>query len=753
MTSPPTATTGVGGWRTLLPRDADRRANVGALFGCAAAVLVCRFVLPAGAPNGVLLEGVVIGARQALLAAGVILIFRSTRILNFAQGVLGAVAATVMFNLTAIGIEGLGTVPFAVSFVVALIVATVLGLLTELTFVRRFFNSPRLVLTVVTIVMAPTLSGVNAKIGSLPFWRKGDSVRQLAESGEFPSPWPSFRFDVYPFRFGFIEVLTLAITVLVFAALALFLRRSRLGAAVRGTSENSDRALLLGINVKLLSTMVWGIAGLLSGLAAALALADGGRNAVAGAPSAILPALAAVVIGRLRSLPVTVASALTIGLIEQGLAWSFPQFRVFPIVLLGVILGGLMLQRDAYSRVDQVATGWKATEEIRPTPKPLLDVPGVRRLRVALGVIVAVLVVVFPQAYSTSQAKTASLIAVYAIIALSLVTLTGWGGQVSLGQFALVGVAAVVGAQLTGGIGLPFWIAVPVGAVFTGAFAAAIGVPALRVRGPFLAVATLAFADAVEELLGSEFVAGLIPSEINRPSFLFVSFTSERAYYYLCVTVAVLAAMIVRRLRAGRPGRVLIAIREDEYGVQPFGIAAARTRLAVFALAGSLAGTAGVLYVHLQREFDVSKFTPEVSIDTFVMAMVGGVTSVSGALLGAAYIGLTQFVIADEQIRRLSQSAGLLALLLIAPGGLSQVLYGARDSVLRLVALRRRLVVPSLFADIDPEVILNKLQTFAPPSDTRGLAAVPRDRRYAAASDLYPSAGNGRREPVKEGSR
>jgi branched-chain amino acid transport system permease protein len=245
---------------------------------------------------------------------------------------------------------------------------------------------------------------------------------------------------------------------------------------------------------------------------------------------------------------------------------------------------------------------------------------------------------------------------------------------------------------------------------------------------------------AVQRILFDEGVFGwLIPERVERPSLFFVSFASERNYYYLVVAFTVLAAILVKRLRRSRPGRVLIAQREDETGVQTFGINLARARLAAFALSGSLCGLAGVLFVHHQRAVDAGQYGSAESVAIFVMAMIGGVTSVTGALLGATYLGLLDFIVTEPLLQSLSREYMLLILLIFAPGGLAGIAYSIRDSWLRIVATRERIPVPSLFADQDPEALRAEKQPFGEPIPGRGLEKV--STRYRIKSELYPAGG------------
>jgi branched-chain amino acid transport system permease protein len=266
-------------------------------------------------------------------------------------------------------------------------------------------------------------------------------------------------------------------------------------------------------------------------------------------------------------------------------------------------------------------------------------------------------------------------------------------------------------------------------------------VPALRLRGGFLAVTTLAFAVATQLVLfGSSFFTRLIPGRVRRPSMLFVSFASERNYYFLCLAILGVSAMMISQIRRSRPGRVLIAIRDNDAAVESFGIAVVRSQLAAFALSGGLCGIAGVLFAHHQRAVDPLSFQSSVSIEVFVMAMIGGITSVPGALLGAAYVGVANFLIPNAVFRNLATSGGLLVLLFVAPGGLSSLAAQARDAMLRIVATRRGIVVPSLFADTDLEALREQRAPMVEPIPFRGLEAIPASRRYRQHSPRHDPA-------------
>lgn len=717
-----------------------------------AAVLLATQIVPGWAgrrptPSAILFLGLVTGLLNALVAAGIILIYRTSRIINFAQATIGGAGAVFTYNLA---ISRVTRFPYLAAFVAGVLVAGLIGLAIELAFVRRFFNAPRLVLTVVTIALAPALSALSQFMRNLPIFGDADDRSLLEQVGLQPVPLPfrSFKFEVgdLPIPFGFEHVFSLVVSLLALAGLALFLRRSRAGVAVRAAAENAGRAMLLGINVKGLSTLVWTLTGILSGIGVILTATVGKSFAQVGAstPDAILGALAASVIARMRSFPVAVGSAVGLEIVRQAVDHTFPnQLPLFAVFLFLVILVGLLVQRRHIQRSEEGETSsWKATEELRPTPKEMLTVPGVRAGRRVLIPVGLAAVLLFPWATPTGATNQAGYVAIAAIAILSLVVLTGWTGQVSLGQFALVGVGAILGGAMTARMGISFWLAIPLVTAATAACSILIGLPALRIRGLFLAITTYAFAFAVERnLFEKAYFGWLLPDRVDRPALFLLDFEDERSMYYLTLFALVVCIVVVTTLRRSRPGRVLIGLRENESNVQSFGVNVVRTRLAAFALSGALCGFAGVLLAHHQRAVAATSFPAVESLNIFIFGVIGGIGSVSGALLGAVYLGLNRLFGGNPLLALVLGPGGLLLLLYISPGGLGALAYGLRDSVLRIVAQRRGMIVPSLFADMDPSALERRLAPLAEPIPNAGLAALPFHQRYRRTSELYASRG------------
>ena len=355
----------------------------------------------------------------------------------------------------------------------------------------------------------------------------------------------------------------------------------------------------------------------------------------------------------------------------------------------------------------------------------------------------AVTVIALPFILSEGRLFLASTILINAIAVLSLVVLTGWAGQVSLGQYGMVGVGSIVGGALTAKVGMPFWVAVPAGVGLTAAIAVVVGLPALRIKGLFLLVVTFGFAVTVSGVLFNDRYFGwLIPDVVDRPSLFFLDFEDNRSMYYLSLAALVLAIVVVINLRRSRVGRLLIALRENEANVQSFGLSPVRLKLLAFAIAGGLAGFAGVLFAHQQLGVSAESFNPGASLTVFTSAVVGGISSPGGALLGSAYAELVrEFTGSSPVAQAFFGGGGPLLILFMAPGGLISVVNSMRDAALRIVAQRRQIVVPSLFADYDPDVLEYRLVPLAPEDANSGLAALSPHERYTLRSELYKGKG------------
>ncbi len=288
------------------------------------------------------------------------------------------------------------------------------------------------------------------------------------------------------------------------------------------------------------------------------------------------------------------------------------------------------------------------------------------------------------------------------IITLSVVVLTGWAGQVTLGQMAFVAFGGATGAYATQTWHLDLSLGLLIAGGTGAPVATLVSIPTLRLRGFFPSVTTLAFAIATSSyLLNPQYFSWVPVNRVARPA-LFGAFrlTSQPSYYYLCLACLLLVALGVRGVRHSRTGRILLALRENERAIQSFGVNVGRAKLTAFGLSGFIAGVGGCLLVHLLQAFSPSVFGPDQSFEVFITAVVGGLGSLSGAALGAIYLQGGQWFLPGAQWQALASAAGVLLVLMVLPAGLSDVVFRLRDSWLRWVATRRGIVVPSLLADV-----------------------------------------------------
>ena len=656
---------------------------------CAALFLLVVQVLWSP-PAGIVVQGALLGGLSALLALGLALVYRAHRILNFAQGDLGAAPASLAVLL----VVSSGA-SWLVAFVAGLATAVALGAVVEILVIRRFTRSPRLVLTVATIGLAQVLAGLGLL---LPRWF---DVAIPPQSYAAPVDW---HFTVDPIRFGGNDVLAVVLVPLAFVGLALFLR-TRLGTAMRACADDPERAALVGIPVRHVHTAVWVIASVLGFLAVFLRAGIVGLSigTVLG-PSLLLPALAAAVIGRMEHLPTIAFAAIGLGIVEQAVVWDWnqPQY-VQPVLFVVVLLALFCTPAGRGLRTRTEPSTWRTIREPRPVPRALARLTEVRMVRAGTVALVAVLLLLVPAVFSESRTDLAAVALVYAVIALSLVVLTGWAGEVSLGQMAFVGIGAAVGGSITARWGgdLAFGL---FGAGLVGAaVAVVIGLPVLRRRGLTLAVVTLAFSLATTAWLLSPAVFGpghwwdwLPPSRIERPElFGFVDVRSETAFYLLCLAVLGVAVLAVHVLRRAHAGQAFVAVRENDRAAAALGIRVRATTLGAFAVSGFLAAFAGALFVHQQNGLQLDSYGAGESLVVFAMVVIGGLGSIPGAILGAfAVRGVTWWLPADWQF--LVTGTGLLVVLLVFRGGLGAALADLRDGWLRRVARRRGIAAPAL---------------------------------------------------------
>lgn len=280
--------------------------------------------------------------------------------------------------------------------------------------------------------------------------------------------------------------------------------------------------------------------------------------------------------------------------------------------------------------------------------------------------ILGVLLLIAPYLTGGYGISLLALIGIYTIVALGLNLLTGFTGLISLGHAALFAVGAYTSAILTTKYGISFWLALPLSGLSAGAVGVIIGLPALRMKGLYLAIATMGLGFIVEELIvmASWLTNGVNGISVTRPSIGSFSLSTDERYYHLILAMAVIAVVLVKNLLRTPTGRALIAIRDSDIAAESMGINLAFYKTAAFGISALFAGVAGSLFAHYMYFIGPENFDFMVSISFLVMILVGGVGSVHGAVFGAVFMTLLPEFIAlakDYLPAVIGEQAGLQA--------------------------------------------------------------------------------------------
>ncbi|MBK5305411.1 MAG: ATP-binding cassette domain-containing protein [Frankiaceae bacterium] len=697
------------------------RRNAGLAAGVLAVYAIAQLLLPKGVPVEVLIPGAVAGALSALTAMALVLVFRSARVVNFAQANVGGFCATAVVLL--VGVRGMS---YWIAVPIGLVGGLLLGALIERGPLGPFRDAPRLIMTVATI-------GIAQFLGALTLFISGSNFSLFGWIVPNPFDVPVAAGSVVPFRLpsGWrLHVGSLVLTAdyvaaaiavpLVLVGLTWFFQRTDAGIGTRAAADSSERALLLGIPVRRLSLITWMVASFLSALGAILAAGVNGfqTNVPVGPESLIIPLVAAVIAG-FDSLVVAFVASVALGLVQQTITWNYGDPSIVDLVMFALILVAMALRKRTATRVGGGdVEGFTGVREIRPLPAALARLPEVRIGKGVGLTLLLVLTAVVPLWLSSSSLTFFAFAAIFVIIGASLTLLAGWGGQISLGHFGIVGLGAGTTGWLLVDHGAPLLLCLVAAATVGTVAALVIGLPALRIRGIYLAVATLAFAaPASTFILNSSRFPALTPARID-PPLLFGRYdlSQARPFYYLCLLVALGVLGMLRNFRRSRIGRATIAVRDNERFAAAASISSVRVRLSAFALSGAIAGTAGGLYALALRGIPFGGFAPVFSLSAFTMVVVGGMGSAWGAVLGALFIYGSQYLLGPTA-QLLTSGIGLLLVLRFAPGGLAALGYQARDRLLTLALARRKLNVNALF-DREDDGMLQSVA--AVPTETHG---------------------------------
>lgn len=434
-------------------------------------------------PASSMVLGMITGVGYGLLSTGMVIVYRTNRIINLAHGEIGALGAAVFVVL----VKRLG-IPYYVTFPVALAVGAAVAGLAEVLVIRRLRQAPRLMSLVATLGLGQVLVVFTLAIAQAA---KGAAI--------FPAPpgLPQFEVGsllVHPASSGL-----LFFSPVVVVGLTLFLRKSRFGLALRSASANPEAARMAGVSAARMSTLAWALGGALSAFTAILVAPDtpGGLLTTASfGPSLLMRGLAGAIIARMTNIPVALASGIGVGVIEGLLLRNFRSGGIMDMALFVIIVVALLFQFRSGTREEEKGNVWATVQPWRPLPDELSKLWPVRNLGWIMALVIVVPMAIAPLFLSNVTSVGLTSLLGIVMVALSVGIITGLGGQLTLGQFALAAVGATISALIaarSGGNPL----SLIAGGVAAAIVTIVIGLPALRIKGLFLAVTTLAFAVAM----------------------------------------------------------------------------------------------------------------------------------------------------------------------------------------------------------------------------------------------------------------
>lgn len=609
-------------------------------------------------------SGLTIGCVYSLVGLGFALTLRATELINFAQGemvMLGAFIGMSVLTLTGL--------PYAVAFLVALVVTGAVGVLIERLVLRRIIRrrAPLLNLLIATLGLSIAIQSV-----AILVW------------GREPIAYPRI-FDEAPVQFLGLRIRSLNLWILglslaVMGALQWFFRRTLTGIAWRAASLDPATASLYGVSHNRTVSLTFGISAALGGgagvLIAPLFFASTGLGY-----AVIVKSFAAAALGGYGVVG-TMLGGLALGVIETFTA------GVVSSAYKNVITYGLLIVILMVAYRPRLPAGRSISEGPRVAGTGLARLGTTSRGRLVIGLVLAAAWLAAGWGGDTYALRVLNMALIAAIAVLGLQVIVGLTGQFSFGHAAFYGVGAYTSALATTKLGLPFVLAVPLAGVLA-ALAGLLVAPILRLSGHFLAMATLAMGEIVFLLIvnlkwltnGAYGIYGIPP-----PSLLGFEIESEQAYFALISAVLLLTYGALHRLMHSRFGRSLIAIRENELAAIACGIATGRQKLIAFTIGTACAGIAGSLYAHYLAYINPDSFTFTASVQFLTMVVIGGLGSLPGGIVGAVVVTLLpEYLRGLAEYRLLVYGGLIVGFMMFLPGGVVEI---AGLAVGRLRALR-----------------------------------------------------------------
>ncbi|MFC4013529.1 ATP-binding cassette domain-containing protein [Nonomuraea purpurea] len=615
-------------------------------------------------------SGLVTGAVFAIMGSGLTLSYAATGVFNFAHGALGFLSALLFYELNVAA-----ELPAWLSALIAVVLfAPALGYALHRAMFRGLAQAGETAQIVATIGLTIALPALGLLVVDLAGLPPADATALPRGVG----PHPAAGFDVLGVRLDTDQLITFAFSALAAAGLWAFMRHTPYGLRMRASVDRRRLATLRGIDADATSALAWMLGSGLAGLAGVLAVSVLGLDATAYTVLLFASATAAV-FGRLRSIPWTFAAGLALGVV-QNLVAGYTDFleevtglrTAVPAILL---FAGLVLLNRARDRV----AGSAAEDALLSDYSTGLP-PWRRRLPWAAG-LAALLVFTFtaPEYYAGVAAQGL----VLALIFCSFVVVTGIGGMVNLAQAAFASMAALTCGWAFAS-GLPFAVAIVLGVLAAGAVGMLVALPALRLGGRVLTLATLAVALLADQVLFQvdAFSNGTIGWSLPALGFGFADTSDPRVRVVVLLVLIGVVAWLVRNLERSASGRAILAVRSAPAAATTSGLSGPRTKIMLFVLASAIAGLGGVLFAISKGSITATDLPAFSGFVWLAVVVLQGVRRIGGAVLGGLIAVVVPELLADWDV-----SAHVGAILFGAGG---MILAKHPDGVLTQFAELRR---------------------------------------------------------------
>jgi branched-chain amino acid transport system permease protein len=596
---------------------------------------------------GYTIAGLAIGAIYAIAATGLVVTYTTSGVFNFAHGATGMLAAFLYWQLR---VQWHWSAPAAL-FVVLFVAAPLYGMAVERVLIRPLDPSDTGTALVVTVGLLIMSLGVAYTV-----WPYSSRVL-VAFFG--PGAFVSILGNRVPYQ----ELITIGLAAAVALGLRFLFFRTRIGVAMRGVVDDRPLMALNGGYPSRLNALSWTIGAGLAALAGVLQASGptGGGLQVLDLTFLVVNAYAAALLGRLKSLPLTFAGAMALGLLVQYVTgyvtltgWMSNIKPVLPTFFLFAIL---LILRPVRLR----AAGIRSTHTL---PVPSLP----RSLSSAAAFLAAALVVEQFMHGQVLIAQVSEGVAV-GVTGLSVVLLTGYGGQAGLAPYAFMGFGAWLFGELTPGGSILGLVGV---AVVSAGLGALVALPTLRLRDLYLALSTLAFGELAYFLFFSQpSVMGATDRHVPRVHIPGISLASSKSeLFFECVMFA-LFAVVTLAVRRGSMGRLLIATRDSQAACATLGANLTLTKLVLFASSAGIAGIGGALWGGVETEVNSNNFLFQLSLSLVLLVYIWGISAPSGALLAGLSLSVAFPQLAPHLPARWSQ----IGLVLTGLGAMSVARY------------------------------------------------------------------------------